>query len=189
MKSSLLPYNLFELRPLDFRWAWQFHQQPKLKLLPLDPYSHMAWNWIVRWPDKPLSFSGFHVEDNITEGGDWELDTSKKYSLKMASVSLAASTASTPWLTNRGFTSRIPSASLSILTGSRRRSSSSLNVAVGVNATRFGLLHCSFVPSSLSLAFPSSFSGILEFLLFCSFYSWVFRVFGNIMVVLGVIKM
>ncbi|XP_021907786.1 50S ribosomal protein L34, chloroplastic [Carica papaya] len=78
----------------------------------------------------------------------------------MASVSLAASTASTPWLTNRGFTSRIPSASLSILTGSRRRSSSSLNVAVGVNATRFGLLHCSFVPSSLSLAFPSSFSGL-----------------------------
>ncbi|KAK2984201.1 hypothetical protein RJ640_017314 [Escallonia rubra] len=53
---------------------------------------------------------------------------------------------------------RTPSASLSLLT---RRSSVSLNVASNAPA-RSGLLHCSLLPSSssLSLSFPSSFSGL-----------------------------
>ncbi|XP_052488798.1 50S ribosomal protein L34, chloroplastic isoform X2 [Gossypium raimondii] len=50
----------------------------------------------------------------------------------------------------------IPSASLTLLTGSRRRISVSSNAA-----NKSSLLHCSFLPSSSSsLSFPSSFSGV-----------------------------
>ncbi|MBA0700736.1 hypothetical protein Goari_005565 [Gossypium aridum] len=50
----------------------------------------------------------------------------------------------------------IPSASLTLLTGSRRRISVSSNAA-----NKSSLLHCSFLPSSSSsLSFPSSFSGL-----------------------------
>ncbi|XP_041025885.1 50S ribosomal protein L34, chloroplastic [Juglans microcarpa x Juglans regia] len=58
----------------------------------------------------------------------------------------------------------IPSASLTFLAGSTRRSSVSLNA--GSNPIpRSGLLHCSFIPSSSSsfsssFSFPSSFSGL-----------------------------
>ncbi|GAV57374.1 Ribosomal_L34 domain-containing protein [Cephalotus follicularis] len=77
----------------------------------------------------------------------------------MASVSIISS--SSPWLTtsSRTITTRSPSASLTLLTGSIRRSSVSFNVAN--TTTRSGLLHSSFLSSSLSsLSFPSSFSGL-----------------------------
>ena len=50
----------------------------------------------------------------------------------------------------------VPSASLSLLAGSKRRSLASLNMRN--NPTSPALLHCSFTPT-VSLSFPSSFSG------------------------------
>ncbi|XP_059669868.1 large ribosomal subunit protein bL34c [Cornus florida] len=59
-----------------------------------------------------------------------------------------------------GVPTRTPSASLTFLTGSRTRSTVSLNRATKSPAPS-GLLYCSFVPSSsLSLSSPSSFSGL-----------------------------
>lgn len=51
----------------------------------------------------------------------------------------------------------VPSASLSLLAGSKRRSLASLNMRN--NPTSPALLHCSFTPT-VSLSFPSSFSGL-----------------------------
>ncbi|KAB1222049.1 50S ribosomal protein L34, chloroplastic [Morella rubra] len=75
----------------------------------------------------------------------------------MASLTVLSS--SSPWVSHGGGTQTcVPSASLTFLAGSARRSSVSLNA--GNNPTsRSGLLHCSFVPSS-SFSFPSSFSGL-----------------------------
>ncbi|XP_057948467.1 large ribosomal subunit protein bL34c [Malania oleifera] len=55
--------------------------------------------------------------------------------------------------------SRSPTASLTLLTGvfSGRRCAS---LKVAKSPTRSGLLHCSFLPSTSSLSFPSSFSGL-----------------------------
>ncbi|XP_009797384.1 large ribosomal subunit protein bL34c-like [Nicotiana tabacum] len=62
-----------------------------------------------------------------------------------------------------GIGRHVPSASLSLLTGSSRTSSVSLKMApcAATASTRSGLLHCSFVPSSAlsSLSASSSFSG------------------------------
>ncbi|KAL5729928.1 60S ribosomal protein L34 [Ranunculus cassubicifolius] len=61
-------------------------------------------------------------------------------------VSLSTATLST----------RSPSASLTFLTGTKA-TTSTLRLTTSPN--RSGLLHCSFVPSSTSLSFPSTFSG------------------------------
>ncbi|KAF5474510.1 hypothetical protein F2P56_006403 [Juglans regia] len=81
----------------------------------------------------------------------------------MASLTVLSS--SSPWLScGGGRQACIPSASLTFLAGSTRRSSVSLNA--GSNPIpRSGLLHCSFIPSSSSsfsssFSFPSSFSGL-----------------------------
>ncbi|GAY34707.1 hypothetical protein CUMW_012860 [Citrus unshiu] len=78
----------------------------------------------------------------------------------MASLSITTSIPP-PWLTSKSthHSRRIPSASLILRTG---RSSVSVNVA-GNNSSpsRPGLLHCSFVSSSLcSSSFHSAFSGL-----------------------------
>ncbi|KAJ9168729.1 hypothetical protein P3X46_020222 [Hevea brasiliensis] len=63
-----------------------------------------------------------------------------------------------PWVSTRSVpTARGPSTSLSLFTGSKPRSNFSINVFSN-SASRSGLLHCSFLSSSL--AFPSSFSGL-----------------------------
>ncbi|KAF5459854.1 hypothetical protein F2P56_019767 [Juglans regia] len=83
----------------------------------------------------------------------------------MASLTVLSS--SSPWLScGGGRHACIPSASLTFLAGSTRRSSVSLNA--GSNPIpHSGLLHCSFIPSSSSsssfsssFSFPSSFSGL-----------------------------
>ncbi|XP_070056792.1 large ribosomal subunit protein bL34c [Nicotiana tomentosiformis] len=82
----------------------------------------------------------------------------------MASLSMVCS----------GIGRHVPSASLSLLTGSSRTGSVSLKMApcAAKGSTRSGLLHCSFVPSSAlsSLSASSSFSGkdklIINFILF-----------------------
>ncbi|CAK7350434.1 unnamed protein product [Dovyalis caffra] len=64
-----------------------------------------------------------------------------------------------PWMvSSRTRSNGSPSASLSLITGSRTRSNFSMNVTTNSN-TRCGLLHCSFLSSS-SLSLPSSFSGL-----------------------------
>ncbi|KAL4308115.1 hypothetical protein GQ457_01G041860 [Hibiscus cannabinus] len=69
----------------------------------------------------------------------------------MASMSVIASP---QWLTATSIRTHIPSASLTLSTGSRRTFSISPKA-------RSSLLHCSFLPSSSSsLSFPSSFSGL-----------------------------
>lgn len=105
----------------------------------------------------------------------------------MASLSITTSIPP-PWLTSKSthHSRRIPSASLILRTG---RSSVSVNVA-GNNSSpsRPGLLHCSFVSSSLcSSAFHSAFSGQQKVFIFIAillfFYSWVFFSWQNVDVV------
>ncbi|XVE51449.1 hypothetical protein DITRI_Ditri02bG0041400 [Diplodiscus trichospermus] len=75
----------------------------------------------------------------------------------MASMSVITSQ---QWLTTKSIRTQIPSASLTLLTGSRRRISITPNGANNPK-TCSSLLHCSFIPSSSSsFAFPSSFSGL-----------------------------
>ncbi|XWS12540.1 hypothetical protein CRYUN_Cryun37aG0098000 [Craigia yunnanensis] len=75
----------------------------------------------------------------------------------MASTSVITSP---QWLTTKSIGTQIPSASLTLLTGSRRRISISPNAANNPKASS-SLLHCSFLlSSSSSLSFPSSFSGL-----------------------------
>ncbi|XVF87355.1 hypothetical protein PTKIN_Ptkin18bG0113400 [Pterospermum kingtungense] len=75
----------------------------------------------------------------------------------MASLSVITSP---QWLTTKTIRTQIPSASLTLLTGSRRRISVSSNAANHPKACS-SLLHCSFLsPSSSSLSSPSSFSGL-----------------------------
>lgn len=72
----------------------------------------------------------------------------------MASLSMGS------WVCS-GIGNHGPSASLSLLTGSTRMTTSvSLKMAANAS-TRSGLLHCSFVPSSAlsTLSFSTSFSG------------------------------
>ncbi|KAI3456172.1 hypothetical protein Pfo_012835 [Paulownia fortunei] len=59
----------------------------------------------------------------------------------------------------RGNNFNTPSASLSLLTGSRTRTSVSLNVKPKAPISSGMLLHCAFTPSSLSFSSGSSFSG------------------------------
>ncbi|XP_022721086.1 50S ribosomal protein L34, chloroplastic-like [Durio zibethinus] len=76
----------------------------------------------------------------------------------MASMSVITSP---QWLTTKSIRTQIPSASLTLLTGSRRRISISPNAANNPKACS-SLLHCSFLhSSSSSLSFSSSFSGYL----------------------------
>ncbi|KAK8629348.1 hypothetical protein V6N13_078191 [Hibiscus sabdariffa] len=75
----------------------------------------------------------------------------------MASMSVITSP---QCLTATSVRTHIPSASLTLSTGSRRTFSISPNLATNPKA-RSSLLHCSFLPSSSSsLSFPSSFSGL-----------------------------
>ncbi|KAF8413770.1 hypothetical protein HHK36_001763 [Tetracentron sinense] len=67
----------------------------------------------------------------------------------MASISMVS-------VSSAGIYSRSPSASLTFLTGTIR---SSAPRSLANAPSRSGLLHCSFVPSSTSLSFPSSFAG------------------------------
>ncbi|KAJ4980388.1 hypothetical protein NE237_031225 [Protea cynaroides] len=60
-------------------------------------------------------------------------------------------------LSSAGIRICTPSASLTFLTGTR---TSSQAVTMAKSNTRYGLLHCSFVPSASSLSFPSSFTGL-----------------------------
>ncbi|KAJ7947065.1 50S ribosomal protein L34, chloroplastic [Quillaja saponaria] len=72
----------------------------------------------------------------------------------MASIMVVSSS---PWLTSGATKTQIPSASLTFLTGSKQ---SSVFLNVGQKpTTRSGLLHCSFLCSTSSLSYPSSFSG------------------------------
>ncbi|XP_060973717.1 large ribosomal subunit protein bL34c [Cannabis sativa] len=74
----------------------------------------------------------------------------------MASISVASCS---PWLSTRDTRLQKPSASLTLLTGSR---TTSLSMNVTKNATS-RLLHCSFLSSSSTssqLGFPSSLSGL-----------------------------
>ncbi|XVF40359.1 hypothetical protein PTKIN_Ptkin01aG0107200 [Pterospermum kingtungense] len=76
----------------------------------------------------------------------------------MASMSVITSP---QWLTTKSIRNQIPSASLTLLTGSRRRISITPNAAANNPKASSSLLHCSFLPSSsFSLSFPSSFSGL-----------------------------
>ncbi|XP_042477867.1 50S ribosomal protein L34, chloroplastic [Macadamia integrifolia] len=68
----------------------------------------------------------------------------------MASIPLVS-------LSSAGIRTGTPSASLTFLTGTR---TSSATLTMANSNTRSGLLHCSFVPSSSSLSFPSSFAGV-----------------------------
>jgi hypothetical protein len=77
--------------------------------------------------------------------------------------SLTVLSSSSPWVSCGGRRqTSTPSASLTFLAGSTRRSSASLNAGNGPTSAS-GLLHCSFIPTSSSfsssLSFPSSFSG------------------------------
>ncbi|KAA3489136.1 50S ribosomal protein L34, chloroplastic [Gossypium australe] len=75
----------------------------------------------------------------------------------MASMSVLTSS---QWLTTQSIRTQIPSASLNLLTGSRRRISISSNAAINPKACS-SLLHCSFLSSSSSsLSLHSSFSGL-----------------------------
>ncbi|KDP21077.1 hypothetical protein JCGZ_21548 [Jatropha curcas] len=76
----------------------------------------------------------------------------------MAASLSAFSCSSPPWMSTRIVQApRGASASLSLFTGSRPRTNFSMNV-ISNSAARSGLLHCSFLSSSLSS--PSSFSGL-----------------------------
>ncbi|OAY24916.1 50S ribosomal protein L34, chloroplastic [Manihot esculenta] len=76
----------------------------------------------------------------------------------MAASLSTVSCTSPPWVSARSVqTSRCPSASLSFFSRSRPRSNFSMNV-ISNSTARSGLLHCSFLSSSLSV--PSSFSGL-----------------------------
>lgn len=105
----------------------------------------------------------FVQEDNKTESIKRSYQEKQRLFKKggkiMASLSITTSIPP-PWLTSKSthHSRRIPSASLILRTG---RSSVSVNVT-GNNSSssRSGLLHCSFVSSSLcSSAFHSAFSG------------------------------
>ncbi|XVE88183.1 hypothetical protein DITRI_Ditri19aG0048200 [Diplodiscus trichospermus] len=75
----------------------------------------------------------------------------------MASMSVITSP---QWLTTKSVRTQIPSASLTLLTGSRRGISISPSAAINPKANS-SLLTCTFLPSSSSsLSFPSSFSGL-----------------------------
>ncbi|GLU22885.1 hypothetical protein SLE2022_389260 [Rubroshorea leprosula] len=75
----------------------------------------------------------------------------------MASMSLITSP---PWLTRKSVRTQVPSASCTLPSGSRTRSSLSVNAA-NITAARPALLHCSFLPSSTSSSsLASSFSGL-----------------------------
>ncbi|XP_021293910.1 50S ribosomal protein L34, chloroplastic [Herrania umbratica] len=75
----------------------------------------------------------------------------------MASMSVITSP---QWLTAKSIRTQIPSASLTLLTGSRRRISISSNAENNPKPCS-SLLHCSFLPSSSSsVSFPSSFAGL-----------------------------
>ena len=129
------------------------------------------------------------------EGCFWritEFGREKKNKVIMGSISVA-------WVCS---SSEIPSASLSLLSGSKRRSFASLSM--GNNPTPPALLHCSFTPA-VSLSFPSSFSGNSFFssffidevpncclIMFVCFGSWVhlfvfYHVQTHVSVTLGVI--
>ncbi|GLU22890.1 hypothetical protein SLE2022_389300 [Rubroshorea leprosula] len=73
----------------------------------------------------------------------------------MTSMSLITSP---PWLTRKSVRTQVPSASCTLPTGSRTRSSLSVNAA-NITAARPALLHCSFLRSSTSSSsLASSFS-------------------------------
>ncbi|KAE8686436.1 50S ribosomal protein L34 [Hibiscus syriacus] len=76
----------------------------------------------------------------------------------MASIALITST---HCLTTNSIRTQLPSASLTLSTGSRKTISIPPNAAAINPKPRSSLLHCSFLPSpSSSLSFPSSFSGL-----------------------------
>ncbi|GAB4831387.1 60S ribosomal protein L34 [Ancistrocladus abbreviatus] len=68
-----------------------------------------------------------------------------------------ATLSTVPWLSSGGARILPPSASLTLLSGSRRTRGVSLSSS-NSSTTQTALLHCSFTPSSLALS--SSFSGL-----------------------------
>lgn len=92
-------------------------------------------------------------------------ETVSELEIRMAASLSTVSCTPPPWVSARSVqTSRCPSASLSFFSRSRPRSNFSMNV-ISNSTARSGLLHCSFLSSSLSV--PSSFSGSWTHLELC----------------------